>query len=485
MFCRNCGYDLGDSKYCSMCGTKASVSEEVFTKAVINDEPKQSLSTNNALGVQKRQLEYSGMDIIRLLFSRFIQMLAWCMFGIVVLGFIAYILEGLPLDADFFVAVVFLSSLGVLLRSFARKFGNVTSRKEKKQKTKSSRISILIIILICVVICAVVLTSKGECENGHQWQAATLEKPYTCSDCGATRGEPAQPCSECETTGFILCNNCDELGQATCSVCNGEKMADCPDCKGSGKVNCTSCAGSGKGGVEESRCYKCGGNGQVKSSCSNCGGVGSVVIRSYGNTSVDDCLKCAGKGSVYKECTFCDGAGTKKSFKKCNQCNGSGTIKDEQCNGQGKVPCTNCNDDGIEVCSLCEKTKQITCDNCEGTGLIQNVPMTSVTLTAFNLEEDNDREVCSSVPVSADYLQYAFKFESLESNKTYTLRQSDQWPGKKATPSDWVWEDVKDGDILWCVWKNGYETSKTGTLVIEIRNDETGEVLGTFEMNVE
>ena len=92
--------------------------------------------------------------------------------------------------------------------------------------------------------------------------------------------------------------------------------------------------------------------------------------------------------------------------------------------------------------------------------------------------------MCSSIPKSDDYLHYNFKFESLESGKTYTLRQRYQWPGKTAKLSDWTWDDVTEGDTLWCEWKDGYTATNTGTLVIEILNDETGEVLGTFEMEV-
>ena len=479
MFCHNCGYNLGNSKFCPKCGTKVALEE---TTSIKKEDQIQTGSTSNTIVVLEKKEQSPVTKFLRLSIVWILKAIAYFLYGIAILGGIVYITEKAFLDC--FIVLFVLGGGGWFCHFIARKISGITPEKKKKQKLNRTQIILLIIALICAVLCAVIVTSTDECENGHQWQAATLEKPYTCSTCGATRGEPAQPCSECEMTGLIACDNCDELGQTTCSVCNGEKLADCPDCKGSGKVSCASCTGSGKGGVEESRCYKCGGHGQVKSTCSNCGGVGSVVIRSYGNTSVDDCLKCGGKGSVYNECTSCDGDGTKKSFKKCNQCDGSGSVKDEQCNGKGKVPCTNCNDNGIEECHLCKKTKQLTCNNCGGTGLIQNTPVFSVTLTAFNLEENNNRTVNSSIPSSSSYLHYKFKFESLESGKTYTLRHRTQWPGQEATLADWVWEDVKDGDIRGCEWKNGYTTSSADTLVIEILNDETGEVLGKFEMEV-
>lgn len=479
MFCQNCGYNLGESKFCPMCGTKVITSKPAPIDDV-KEEPAQTRSNSTVAEIRehtiasldevsKHTAENPLWKSIKKILSIIFSLLSAGLYVLSMFGFLGGGWE----DA---LGVVFVFLLPGFLCSFI-------SGKLKK-KTKKSWITLAIMIVMGIGLCTLSSLSESECTTSHQWQAATLEKPYTCSVCGATRGELAQPCSECEMTGLIACDNCDELGQATCSVCNGEKLADCPDCQGSGKVSCASCAGSGKGGVEESRCYKCGGNGQVKSTCSNCGGVGSVVIRSYGNTSVDDCLKCGGKGSVYNECTSCDGDGTKKSFKKCNQCDGSGTVKDEQCNGKGKVPCTNCNDNGIEECHLCKKTKQLTCNNCGGTGLIQNTPVFSVTLTAFNLEENNNRKVCSSIPSSSSYLHYKFKFESLESGKTYTLRHRTQWPGQEATLADWVWKDVKDGDIRGCEWKNGYTTSNADTLVIEILNDETGEVLGKFEMEV-
>lgn len=283
-------------------------------------------------------------------------------------------------------------------------------------------------------------------------------------------------------TGELVCTACKK-GLADCETCQGEKSLTCPTCSGIKITSCPECKGSGSSTTYKTNpCSDCGGTGNVSVPCYECRGEKTLTQDGKEVT----CSNCEGNGMLSNPCWICEGQGHLVIYDKCSTCRGKTHVKDEACKGTGKISCDTCSGKGKVTCSACDGTLIAACYMCDGIGWTTKEFSSGVTVDFVEFSTKNEKRfnIDDSFPQSSDFASYSFMVNGPDAKRTYNLKERKQFPGEEPQLSPWSFPNAKPGQYYGVHWADGYSCEQSGTLVVEILIDETGEVVGKFEMPI-
>lgn len=213
MFCQNCGYNLGESKFCPMCGTKVITSKPA-SMADIKEEPEQTLSNPTASEIPEQATvvldevskHTAGNPLWRLLtkaLSIIFSLLSVGLYAFSMLGFFGGGWED-ALDV----------ALVLLLPGF---FCSLISGK-LKNKTKKSCITFVAMIVLGIALCAISPNNESELNKDTSNMAKSSNVSITAVE------EAMQTAFQDTSIAFMVTDV--ENGKTFLSMFNGQHLND-------------------------------------------------------------------------------------------------------------------------------------------------------------------------------------------------------------------------------------------------------------------